>query len=363
MKKQLFIVVVTLIFIFINNLVYAEVLKGENAYNIFRIKDYKNIKYNIDELTTNKYNNHTNAWENAVNSFSKETFGEIGFIKSKENNSKIIMTSVNSSKEEWLGLSRSTISTNTNGTPILQKSQNYLNHYTIKSFGLSNSQINEVALHELGHSFGLKHQPQEYEYKSIMVPYVNVMKESNGVLKKIDKYNLLYYYSSKNDWENHWSADSIKEAINKGWTDETNYFRPNESITRAEFVEMINKKFDLKTYSGKVFADTVDHWAKDEIDIAFTNGVCIGKSEYSFEPDSYITRQEAAKMIANYMNLGDKNHDKVNLFVDYIDIDGWARDEFEAVIKYGYIIGTPEKMLLPKGNISRSETITILSRI
>lgn len=363
MKKQIFIMIVILIFSCINNIAYADVLKGENAYNIFRIKNYKNIKYNIDESTTNKYNNHTNAWKNAVDTFSKETFGEIGFIKSKENNSKIIMTSVNSSKEEWLGLSKSTISTNTNGVSTLQKSQNYLNQYTIKSFGLSDTQINEVALHELGHSFGLKHQLQEYDYKSIMVPYINVMKESNGALKRIDKYNLLYSYSSENDWKNHWSANSIKEAINKGWIDDTNYFRPNESITRAEFVEMINRKFELETYSEKVFADTVDHWAKDEIDIAFTNGVCIGKSEYSFEPDSYITRQEAAKMIANYMNLIDKNHDKVSLFADYIDIDDWAIDEFEAVIKKGYIIGTPEKMLLPKGDISRAETITILSRI
>lgn len=88
------------------------------------------------------------------------------------------MTSVNSSKEEWLGLSRSTISTNSNGVSNLQKSQNYLNQYTIKSFDLSKEHINEVALHELGHSFGLKHQPQEYENKTIMIPYLNVSKPS-----------------------------------------------------------------------------------------------------------------------------------------------------------------------------------------
>lgn len=361
--KRLYIIIVNFILITINNISYAEVLKGEDAYNVFRINDYKNIKYNIDESITDKYQNHTYAWKNAINTFSEDTFGEIGFIKSKNNESKITMTSVNSSKEEWLGLSKSTIYTNSNGSSKLQKSQNYLNQYTIKSFGLSKEHINEVALHELGHSFGLKHQPQEYEHKTIMIPYLNVSKPSKGELKNIDKYNLIYYYSSGNDWNKHWAVDNIKKAIDEGWIDKTSYFRPNEGITRAEFVEMINRKFKLNIYNGKVFADTVDHWAKDEIDIAFANGVCIGRSEYEFSPDDYITRQESAKMLANYMKLTDKNHDKIKLYLDYLDINNWAIDEFEAIVENGYIKGTPEELLLPNKNLSRAESVVILSRI
>jgi len=94
--KRLYIIIGTFILIAINNISYAEVLKGEDAYNVFRINDYKNIKYNIDESTTDKYQNHTDAWKNAINTFSHDTFGEIGFIKSKDNESKITMTSVNS---------------------------------------------------------------------------------------------------------------------------------------------------------------------------------------------------------------------------------------------------------------------------
>lgn len=40
---------------------------------------------------------------------------------------------------------------------------------------------------------------------------------------------------------------------------------------------------------------------KDEIDIAVTNGVAQGVSNILFEPERYVTRQEAAKMLANYM--------------------------------------------------------------
>ena len=84
---------------------------------------------------------------------------------------------------------------------------------------------------------------------------------------------------------------------------------------------------------------------------------------YSFEPDRHITRQEATKMLANYMQLIDKNHDKIMRYSDYLNIAHWAIDEFEAIVERGYIIGTPEGMLVPQGNLSRAEAIVILSRI
>ena len=363
MKRTYIIMIITLILTAINNISYADVLKGENAYNVFRINDYKNIKYKIDESNTNKYQNHTDAWKNAINSFEADTFGEIGFIKSEVSESKITMTSVNSSKEEWLGLSRSTISTNSNGVSNLQKSQNYLNQYTIKSFDLSKEHINEVALHELGHSFGLNHQPQEYAHKTIMKPYVDPNIPSDGVLKPIDRYNLLYSYSSNNDWKNHWASDNISYAIDNGWIDKTSYFRPEDSITRAEFVETIDRKFNLKKSSGRVFKDTINHWAKEEIDIAVTNKVCIGTSDYTFSPDKYITREEAASMIANYLKLSDSNYDRISSYPDYNEVSFWAKSSLEAIIKKGYIVGTLDGKLEPKKNISRAEAIVILSRI
>ena len=119
---------------------------------------------------------------------------------------------------------------------------------------------------------------------------------------------------------------------------------------------MINRKFEISRSSGKIFSDTVDHWAKDEIDIAFTNNVCVGTSDYSFEPDRHITRQEAVKMLANYMKLSDKNHDKISRYSDYSNIVHWAINEFEAIVERGYIIGTPEGMLMPKGEFIKSRS-------
>ena len=126
---------------------------------------------------------------------------------------------------------------------------------------------------------------------------------------------------------------------------------------------MINRKFEISRSSGKIFSDTVDHWAKDEIDIAFTNNVCVGTSDYSFEPDRHITRQEAVKMLANYMKLSDKNHDKISRYSDYSNIVHWAINEFEAVIERGYIKGDDLGMLSPTANMTRAEAIVMLGRI
>ena len=126
---------------------------------------------------------------------------------------------------------------------------------------------------------------------------------------------------------------------------------------------MINRKFEISRSSGKIFSDTVDHWAKDEIDIAFTNNVCVGTSDYSFEPDRHITRQEAVKMLANYMKLSDKNHDKISRYSDYSNIVHWAINEFEAIIERGYIKGDDLGMLSPRANMTRAEAVVMLGRI
>ena len=150
-------------------------------------------------------------------------------------------------------------------------------------------------------------------------------------------------------------------TLNGGDGDGT--FRPQDPIKRNEFVKIFNRVFGLTEKSGIVFDDTKDNWAKDEIDIAVTNGVAQGVGDNKFEPEQYITREAAAKMLANYMNIEDKNHDKINKFSDYNQISDWARDAFEGNLEKGYIQGTDEGKLAPKSNITRAEVVTILSRV
>ena len=165
--------------------------------------------------------------------------------------------------------------------------------------------------------------------------------------------------------KDYWAYSQIESFVEKGYIDGygDGTFRPQDPIKRNEFVKIFNRVFGLTEKSGIVFDDTKDNWAKDEIDIAVTNGVAQGVGDNKFEPEQYITREAAAKMLANYMNIEDKNHDKINKFSDYNQISDWARDAFEGNLEKGYIQGTDEGKLAPKSNITRAEVVTILSRV
>ena len=211
---------------------------------------------------------------------------------------------------------------------------------------------------------------------------VKVIGESNGWYKI--EYNGTYGYvsgsyieldSTEPDQDNkinftdvsqdYWAYSQIQDFVKKGYIEGygDNTFRPKEPIKRNEFVKIFNKVFGLTNKSGIVFDDTKDNWAKDEIDIAVTNGVAQGIGANKFEPEEYITREAAVKMLANYMKIEDKNHDKIKRFPDYNEISDWAKDAFEGNLENGYIQGTDEGKLAPKNNITRAEVVTLLGRV
>ena len=167
------------------------------------------------------------------------------------------------------------------------------------------------------------------------------------------------------DIRGHWAKSQILDFINKGYIggypDGT--FKPDNSITRAEFVVIFNNYFNLTRSSGKEFNDTKEHWAKQAIDVAITNGVCNGKSETEFKPNDYITREEAAVMIANYKKLYDTNLDKLDKYNDGNKVSSWAKSSVESVIEKGYMGGYEDNTFKPKNKITRAEALVTLSRI
>ncbi len=168
------------------------------------------------------------------------------------------------------------------------------------------------------------------------------------------------------DVNGHWAETNIKGFIAKGYINgyPDGTFRPDNSITRAEFVKIFNKQFNLTNRSGKAFNDTVYHWAKNEIDIAVTNGVCSGISSTEFAPDQPITREQAAKMISNYKKISDTYHDKLNRYSDFWRVSNWAKDAVEGVLESGYMNGYSEdNTYRPINNITRAEAVVTLTRV
>lgn len=171
--------------------------------------------------------------------------------------------------------------------------------------------------------------------------------------------------SSKSDTDGHWAEKQIKEFMGKGIIGgyEDGSFKPNNSITRAEFVSILNKYFGLTKSSGKVFNDTKNHWAKDAIDIAVTNGITNGMDKNMFKPNVPLTREQASVMISNYKKLNDANLDKLNKFADSKSVSSWAKSGVEGMLEKGYMNGYKDNKFNPKKPITRAEAVATLSRI
>ena len=96
------------------------------------------------------------------------------------------------------------------------------------------------------------------------------------------------------------------------YLDETGYFfrltsdtyKPNEPITRAEFVELANFTSSLKGSKDATFTDVPeDHFYYDSIKAAATAGLVNGYEDNTFRPDKTITRAEVVTVINRLLGL------------------------------------------------------------
>ena len=96
-------------------------------------------------------------------------------------------------------------------------------------------------------------------------------------------------------WCNMSISTMAKLGIVKGRSPEL--FDPDAPITRAEFAA-ICARFDTGLTEGDSnFTDISGHWAEAEIERAASLGWIMGYTDSTFRPDNYITRAEAMTMI------------------------------------------------------------------
>ena len=107
---------------------------------------------------------------------------------------------------------------------------------------------------------------------------------------------------------NAWYISAIQNmsaaGMVNGYTDGT--FRPDNAITRAEFVTMLVLKGDVMKYENIPFSDVYDGlWSADYIYTAYKLGYIDGYDDGTFRPDSPITRAEAVKIINSCLERTD----------------------------------------------------------
>ena len=169
--------------------------------------------------------------------------------------------------------------------------------------------------------------------------------------------------NAQKDILGHWAENQIEEAMEWGWIDTSNSFRPDDSITRAEFVKIVNRVFNFTEATDINFNDVNrNDWFYNEISIAVNSGYIDGYEDNTFKPNDKISRQEVAKIITTIKNNYDENIDKIYNYKDYQKVSNWAISFVEGAIEARYM-GVSEVEFRPQDNITRAESVVTLKRV
>ncbi|MFZ5642893.1 MAG: S-layer homology domain-containing protein [Bacillota bacterium] len=168
------------------------------------------------------------------------------------------------------------------------------------------------------------------------------------------------------DIRGHWAEKQIAEwtekGLARGYPDGS--FRPDSTITRAEFITMVNSFFGLSHSNGASFSDVkATDWFAGEMSKAKAAGYVAGYEDNTIKPNNPISRQEAAAMLASVTKLETSGSlAAANKFKDSGAIPQWSRGAIGAVLDRGYMSGYPDQTFQPGKDITRAEAISTLDR-
>lgn len=121
---------------------------------------------------------------------------------------------------------------------------------------------------------------------------------------KFDSLDNSFSDVAKGKWYNRAISTLAKAGIIKG--DPAGTYRPDDPITRAEMAAIIARFGDFKE-GGKTFNDISGHWAQKYIELAASNGWINGNPDGTFKPNNNITRAETVAMINRVLDRQTKD--------------------------------------------------------
>lgn len=178
-------------------------------------------------------------------------------------------------------------------------------------------------------------EPDEFEHNAYISGYEDGTFIPDGKITRAETASMLYGVleaSNKNAdvtfsdlADGAWyipAVTAMSEAgVINGYPDGT--FRPDNKITRAEFVTMLMQGRNIEKYTELPFGDvSPELWSADYIYSAYKAGYIDGYEDGTFRPDSSITRAEAVKIINSTLERTDFS----NIINPFSDVFGehWA---------------------------------------
>ncbi|MCR8630313.1 PQQ-binding-like beta-propeller repeat protein [Paenibacillus radicis (ex Xue et al. 2023)] len=175
--------------------------------------------------------------------------------------------------------------------------------------------------------------------------------------------------SNFSDISGHWASVEIAKAVDlgfvNGYADGT--FRPNASVTRAEFTAMLIR--GLKpVVEGTTLAfedkDEIGVWAVQPVAQAVQLRIISGYEDGTFRPNANITHAEMIAMVIRSSGLPAGKASKTN-YADEADIPDWAKIAVSTAEETGIIIvgGITDKKFAPQVLSTRAEAASAIVRM
>ena len=196
------------------------------------------------------------------------------------------------------------------------------------------------------------------------------------------------------DLEGHWAQKEVEAAVASGWVDgyPDGSFKPEKSITRAEFTKMLLDAIHLTpdsetvawmkahakmkdiwgrptAYTPKLY-DMSGHWLTSQgwLDAALYSGMVV-PDDYNgknFRPEKAITRYEIALMTDRALGLVYPASQPVEgelPFTDKEEILDWMKGYVNESVKAGVLKGYPDGSFQPNKTSTRAEAVVMIQRM
>jgi hypothetical protein len=170
---------------------------------------------------------------------------------------------------------------------------------------------------------------------------------------------------AKNDVKGHWSEETVTKWLGKQWVQgyPDRRFKPNESLTRAELMALINRAFGYTMEADVPFRDvSAPQWFYPHVRKAVAAGYATGYPDQTIRPKEAVSRQEAAAIFTR-IKKRTSLPEGAGAFADANRIPAWSRGSIGAVLQAGYMKGFKDNTFRPTNKITRAEAITTLERM
>lgn len=170
---------------------------------------------------------------------------------------------------------------------------------------------------------------------------------------------------SADDYSGHWAEKYINQALSSGVMSDRNNTRPDDKVTRAEFVSMIvrDKGIILGAYPTSFYDVNEDDWYFRYVAAAENKGIILGDESFNFNPENYITRQDAAVILGRAYGVSAQIGFDLTKHRDGIYISQYALGYMTYMTNCGIISGFEDGSVRPLENVTRAQTVAMIERI